>query len=60
MEDYFYIRMIDNSTFHAITDRFDIQDINEHLVVKNNGIVGSENKTEGYHINAYRGDCYIC
>ena len=60
MEEYFYLRMTDNSTFFAITDRFDIQNIDDHLVNKYTGIVGTKDRSKGYHIGAYRGDCYLC
>ena len=60
MEEYFYLRMTDNSTFFAITDRYDIQNIDDHLVAKYTGLVGTKDRSQGYHINAYRGDCYLC
>lgn len=60
MEEYFYLRMVDNSTFFAITDRFDFQDISEKLVNKSTAIVGDNESNVGYSINAYRGDCYLC
>ena len=58
MEEYFYLRMTDHSTFYAITDRFDFKDIDNNLIEKTN-IVGQD-RSKGYQINAYRGDCYIC
>jgi hypothetical protein len=60
MGDYFYLRMIDSSMFYAITDRYDLQDIDDKLITPLSPIVGNANRTNGYHINAYRGDCYIC
>ena len=61
MEEYFYLRMVDNSTFYAITDRFDFQDIDDKLIVSPTNIANNEpDRTCGYQINAYRGDCYLC
>ena len=60
MENYFYLRMMDSSTFNAITDRFDIQDTDDQLIEPLSNIVGQEDRTCGYQINAYRGDCYLC
>ena len=60
MENYFYLRMIDSSTYNAITDRFDIQDTDEFLIKPLSNIVGQSDRTCGYQINAYRGDCYLC
>ena len=58
MEEYFKIRMDDNSTFNAISDRIDIhKDQNDYLVNKNQ----FDNSTsEGYKYELYRGDCYLC
>ena len=61
MEEYFYLRMVDNSTFYAITDRFDFQNIDDKLIVAPTNIANNEpDRTCGYQINAYRGDCYLC
>ena len=61
MEEYFYLRMVDNSMFYAITDRFDFQDIDDKLIVSPTNIANNEpDRTCGYQINAYRGDCYLC
>lgn len=61
MEEYFYLRMVDSSIFHAITDRFDFQDIDDKLIVPLTNISSNEpDRTCGYQINAYRGDCYLC
>lgn len=60
MEEYFYLRMVDSSIFHAITDRFDFQDIDNKLIKPLSNIVGQEDRSCGYQINAYRGDCYLC
>ena len=50
--EYINIRMCDNSTYNAITDRLDIDDYDSKLI-------GATNNTPEY-IPAYRGDCYIC
>lgn len=60
MEEYFYLRMVDSSIFYAITDRFDFQDMDDKLIIPMTNIVGNEDRTCGYQINAYRGDCYLC
>ena len=60
MEEYFYLRMVDSSNFSAITDRFDLQDIDEKLITPLSNIVNSQDRSCGYQINAYRGDCYLC
>lgn len=46
VKDYFKIRYEDKSAYFPITDRIDISSF----------VVDSE----GYGINAYRGDCFIC
>jgi hypothetical protein len=50
--EYINIRMCDNSTYNAITDRFDINGYDSKLL-------GDTNNTPEF-IPAYRGDCYIC
>ena len=30
------------------------------MVAKYTGLVGTKDRSQGYHINAYRGDCYLC
>jgi hypothetical protein len=49
MEEYFYLRMVDSSIFHAITDRFDFQDIDDKLIVPLTNISSNEpDRTCGY------------
>ena len=52
MDEYIGIRMNDNSTYSAITDRIDINNYTATLV----GDLNPDNNL----IPAYRGDCYIC
>jgi len=40
MQNYFYLRMIDSSSFFAITDRYSIQDTDSYLIKKLSNIVG--------------------
>lgn len=60
MQSYFYLRMIDSSTFNAITDRYDIEESDKYLINPPSNIVGQEDRSCGYQFNAYRGDCYLC
>ena len=60
MQSYFYLRMIDSSTFNAITERYDISESDKYLINPPSNIVGQEDKSCGYQFNAYRGDCYLC
>ena len=60
IQNYFYLRMIDNSAFSAITERYDISDLDNYLVNSSSNIVGLEDRSCGYQFAAYRGDCYIC
>lgn len=60
MQNYFYLRMIDSSTFSAITERYDIQESDNYLINPPSNIVGQEDRSCGYQHNAYRGDCYLC
>ena len=50
--EYINIRMHDNSTYYAISDRIDINDY-ETLVIGN--MADNESLTD-----VYRGDCYLC
>lgn len=60
MQNYFYLRMIDSSTFNAITERYDILESDKYLINPPTNIVGQEDRSCGYQFNAYRGDCYLC
>lgn len=59
-EEYISIRMDDNSSFFAISDRFAMSDIDENLINPLARIKGAEDRTGGYSWELYRGDCYIC
>jgi hypothetical protein len=52
--------MQDCSSFFAITDRIDFNDIDSYLINKPTNLVSEIDRTCGYSFNAYRGDCYIC
>ena len=60
VKEYIDIRMNDNSTFYAISDRYDIQDSDQHLINPLSNIVSNIDRSCGYFWNLYRGDCYIC
>jgi len=55
MEKYFYLRMEDTSTFEAISERFDINDLTDY----SDKTYISDNVSE-YNFYLYRGDCYLC
>lgn len=59
INDYFQIRMSDNSSYYAIGDRVDIQDSDSYLV-NNTALTNSTDRSQGYSFNLYRGDCYLC
>lgn len=52
IQEYIDIRMSDNSSYSAITDRFSIKDFESKLIGDLNG--------DDTWCSAYRGDCYIC
>lgn len=60
--EYIQIRMDDNSTYSAITDRIDISKSDDYLVTKKSQLINDSTDfyKEGYQFSAYRGDCYIC
>lgn len=60
MEEYFYLRMVDSSTFYAISDRIDLLDSDDYLIDPLSNIRGNIDRSCGYQINVYRGDCYLC
>lgn len=60
MQSYFYLRMINSSTFNAITERYDISESDKYLINHPSNIVGQEDRSCGYQFSAYRGDCYLC
>lgn len=57
---YMQIRMDDDSTYHAITDRIDIKDLDDYLVNPKSALVQQTYNNTGYKFDAFRGDCYIC
>ncbi len=59
---YIQIRMDDNSSYSAITDRIDIAESDEYLVTKKSLVTNDSTDfyKNGYQFSAYRGDCYIC
>ena len=59
---YMQIRMDDNSTYSAITDRIDISESDDYLVTPKSALQNDSTDfyKEGYQFSAYRGDCYIC
>lgn len=59
---YIQIRMDDNSTYFAITDRIDISESDNYLVTKKSQLVNDSTDfyKDGYQFSAFRGDCYIC
>lgn len=60
IKEYIDIRMNDNSTFYAISDRYDIQDSDQQLTNPLSNITSNIDRSCGYSWNLYRGDCYIC
>lgn len=59
MGEYIKRRMDNRDTYHAITDRIDINDLQSYQVVKSQ-LSGDLNNIPIYTFNATRGDCYIC
>lgn len=59
---YIQIRMDDNSTYSAITDRIDISESDNYLVTKKSQLINDSTNfyKDGYQFSAFRGDCYIC
>lgn len=59
---YIQIRMDDNSTYFAITDRIDISESDNYLVTKKSQLINDSTDfyKDGYQFSAFRGDCYIC
>ena len=61
MMEYFNIRYQDNSPFQAISDRYDINDSDDNLIIPLSAVVSTDvNRSCGYRYELYRGDCYIC
>ena len=59
IEKYFSIRMQDNTPFQAISDRYDIKEVDDNLVTPLS-IITEIDRSCGYKWELYRGDCYIC
>ena len=59
IEKYFSIRMQDNTPFQAISERYDIKEIDDNLVTPLS-IITEIDRSCGYKWELYRGDCYIC
>lgn len=59
---YMQVRMDDNSTYNAITDRISIDNLDDYLVTQKSSLTNVSDKAykNGYQFNAFRGDCYIC
>ena len=57
---YMQIRMDDASAYYAITDRIDIKDLDDYLVVPKSSLFQQQYFHKGYKFSAFRGDCYIC
>ena len=53
MQEYIEIRMHDNSTYQAVTDRYSI---NPEITINSN----IYQESQPMSINIYRGDCYLC
>ena len=61
MLEYFSVRYQDNTPFQAISDRFDIHDADNNLIVPANAVIATSiDRSCGYRWELYRGDCYIC
>lgn len=66
MEQYFILRGDSLHPFYSISNRFDVNYINQELIkydeiIDINPVTGSNNVTTtlGYGFNCYRGDCYM-
>lgn len=59
INEYFYVRMIDQTPFNAISPRYDIHDQKEQWISYENNTL-ELNDNDGYQYHLYRGDCYLC
>lgn len=66
MEQYFILRGGSLHPFYSISNRFDINKLNQEIIqydeiIDLNPVTDSNNKTSviGYGFNCYRGDCYM-
>lgn len=58
--EYISIRMDDASSYFAISDRYSINECDDHLINSLIKLTGNEDRSSGYSWELYRGDCYIC
>lgn len=58
LQEYFTIRMDDSSTYSAISDRINIQEIDDYRSDKEATLIRTN--PEQYQFVVFRGDCYIC
>lgn len=54
MQEYFSIRMDDNTSYQAISERLDIKECLKTTVSS------LENNSKDFELTVYRGDCYLC
>lgn len=60
LDQYIQIRMDDNSSYNAISDRIDMSSIDDYRIVLKSSLVGDTAINTGYTNEVFRGDCYIC
>lgn len=56
-DNYFQVRMQDTSPFKAISNRIDINNLDDYSTKSN---LEGDTAIVKYSFNVYRGDCYIC
>lgn len=59
LDSYINTRMHDDSIYYTISERYDINDMDDQLVTKRT-YIRDQVYIEGYYYNLFRGDCYIC
>ena len=60
LQQYIKTRIDDNSTYNAISDRIDINSIDDYRIVPKSSLVQDNITNTGYKNEVFRGDCYIC
>ena len=60
LQNYISIRMNDHSSYKAISDRYDINHLDDYRLTKKSSLVQDSIQNIGYKHEVYRGDCYIC
>ena len=60
VSEYVSVRMDDDSSYYAISERYAMEDADDHLNERLSKVVGYEDRSCGYSWELYRGDCYIC